>query len=213
MKFQKKRAIWPSKLRAMPAYLQKKSLQAMKTPCVTCTTNLSGVTFTYKEGYRMKYLIIHGELQVKRKEEDLFQKGDAIWSNDAKVEIYSRHDSLEEARKQLALAECSYNHCGVRGMYVEEYALVVCRIDEDGVYFFKDNYELAKEEAPCDGGSIIVCEKYVLDGDYRTRQAINVAIRNKEHISEDFFDEWCDWENWVEWKDGKTIILEEFALY
>ena len=160
----------------------------------------------------VKYAIIHGQLQINRKEINGFQKGDAIWGEDAAVEICSRYNDIEVARKELTKYECSYNNQGLRGLSVKEYALVAYRIDEDGIYFFKNNYELASEKSPSCGGSVHVYEKYVLDGDYKTIEQINMAIRNKTHILEDYFDDWSNWQNYVEWRDGKTIILEEFWL-
>lgn len=161
----------------------------------------------------VEYMIIHGELNIKRKEMDGFQKGDAIWGKKATPEIISKHRSLAEAKKKLHSLECSYSNCGVRGLDIEEYALIICKRNENGIYFDKTNYELAKERMPDDGGCIHVCEKFILDGEFKTVDEINTAIREQKHISMNWFDSWSNLEDWVEYRDGKTIILEEYRLH
>ena len=161
----------------------------------------------------VKYAIIHGQLQINRKEINGFQKGDAIWGEDATPKIAFAYDNLEDARNQFDSFRCTYHNQGISGLCVNEYALIECRIEEHGVYFHKDGYKLANEELN-DGGDIIVGERFVLNGDYRTVDDINMAIRNQEHIDWDWFSGFgkYDWENWVEWRDGKTIILEEYKM-
>lgn len=161
------------------------------------------------------FVIIQGKLDVPRKERESFQKGDAIWSEAAKQKIVSKHYTIGEATEKLKKFECSYTNHGIRGWSMEEYALVVCNVDEDGVYFDKTSCMLAEEEAPSKGRSVHVAERFVLDGEFKTVDEVNAAIRMQKHISGDYFDDILakmSWENYVEYRDGKTIILEEFWL-
>lgn len=154
------------------------------------------------------FVIVHGSINVPRKERDGFRKGDAIWGRNATPRIVSKHYSLSEAIKALKKYECTNTERGVRGVDVEEYAIVVCNINEDGVWFDKTNYELANKGWN-KGGSVVVYEKYVLDGEYKTREEINVAIRNQTHMPVDYFSNPINLELWVEHRDGKTIVLGE----
>ncbi len=158
------------------------------------------------------YIIVCGELSVKRTNIDKFKKGDAIWGADAKPRIVGKYNNDSEANKTLGEYECSYANIGIRGMKIKEYALIICIDNDNSIIFDKANYKLAEEEMPGYGGDVHVFEKYILDGELKSREAINVAIRNKTHILEDYFDDWSDWKAFVEYRNGKTIILEEYML-
>ena len=158
------------------------------------------------------YIIVYGELSVNRKDVTKYNKGDAIWGNEAKLHVVGKYTDLEEANEILRKYECSYTNIGIAGMRVKEYALIVCVENDNSIIFDKANYKLAEEELPSCGGDVHVFEKYILDGELKSREAINVAIRNKTHILEDYFDDWSNWEYFVEYRDGKTIILEEYML-
>lgn len=161
------------------------------------------------------FLIIEGSAIIKRKYIDDYKKGDAIWGADANIIIKEKHSNISDAYNAFEKYTCGYSKIGVRGMSVSEYALVTCTEDDDGIFLDKRNYELAKEELPGFGGDIDVVEAIVLDGEYHDVDSINWAIRKKEHISYDWFGQYGrhGWEDFVEWRDGKTIILDEILMY
>ncbi len=91
--------------------------------------------------------LVKGEECLTREEFEILGEGDSIygnWSSPKRLAVFSGKDQ-EAARKELSKYNCHYTFRSMDGLvYVEEYALEYCNLDEDGEFVDGSDYDLAE---------------------------------------------------------------------
>lgn len=91
-------------------------------------------------------ILLKGKKNLSRKEYRSFSKGDTIWGLNGDPEEIARWviDDEEEARKELAKFNCSYDNKDVY-YSITEYALQYCECDSNGEFMTGSDFDLANE--------------------------------------------------------------------
>lgn len=91
------------------------------------------------------FRILHAKETLTKNEMKAFRKGDTIFGNDSYPETISTFDNQEDAENELKNYKCSYFQHGELTI-IEEYALEIYEVDEDGEFLYGSDYTMAGEE-------------------------------------------------------------------
>lgn len=91
-------------------------------------------------------ILLHNSKKLTSKEYKNFTKGDSIYGNDESPAELKRWsvDCEKQAKDELQKHHCSYEQ-GADLYYIEEYALMYCRTDENGEFVEGSDFEFASE--------------------------------------------------------------------